>query len=247
MFLVLKFDLIKILDLVFAIIIAVLLLVFIIKLTKRKYIAILSSLLLLGIIVTGFFNLFTTMILLGVTYLGVVSAVLVVYTRNLRVLLLPSKGNRNLVELDQDKKQRLFNEVMDAVLSLSATKTGAIITFERNDSLSNYIKAGEEVNAPVTSRLLKTIFTVGTPFHDGAVIIKGDLVASASVFYTPTTRPLNGKYGARHRAGIGISEVSDSLTIIVSEETGRISFAQYGELSSVSRENFARHLKEILL
>jgi diadenylate cyclase len=141
----------------------------------------------------------------------------------------------------------LIQEIMDAVLLLSATKTGAIITFVKNDPLDNYIKAGELVHAPVTSRLLRTIFTPGTPLHDGAVIIKGNMVEAASVFYTPTTRALTGKYGARHRAAMGISEMCDALTIVVSEETGRISFTQAGEIYGISRENFEKHLRDRLL
>ena len=93
------------------------------------------------------------------------------------------------------------------------------MTFEKNMSLENFTKSGTPVNAPVTQELLLTIFYPGTRLHDGAVIIKGDVIKAASVYYTPTTKPLTGKYGSRHRAAIGISEVCDAVTVVVSEET----------------------------
>jgi len=92
-----------------------------------------------------------------------------------------------------------------------------------------------------------TIFYPGTRLHDGAVIIRDNVIYAASVYYTPTTKALSGKYGSRHRAAIGISEISDSITIVVSEETGRISIAQNGELESVSPDKFIERLTEYML
>lgn len=134
----------------------------------------------------------------------------------------------------------LYRTIETTVLGLSKTKTGAIITFERSSSLSDIIKNGVIIKAPVTSELLTTIFYPGTRLHDGAVVIKDNMIVAASVFYTPTTKPFAGKYGSRHRAALGISEVTDSVTVVVSEETGRISFAVNGQLESVTPENFRR-------
>ena len=134
-----------------------------------------------------------------------------------------------------------FNRKIEtAVLNLSKTKTGAIITFEKNKSLANFIKNGVPVNAPVTPELLCTIFYPGTRLHDGATIIHGDQIVASAVFYNLTTQPFAVKYGSRHRAAIGISEVSDAVTVVVSEETGRISFAVNGELEPVDPDNFLR-------
>ena len=134
-----------------------------------------------------------------------------------------------------------FNKKIEtAVLSLSKTKTGAIITFERNKSLRNFLKNGVMINAPVSPELLDTIFYPGTRLHDGAVIIHGNQIVAAAVFFTLTTQPFAVKYGSRHRAAIGISEVSDAVTVVVSEETGRISFAVNGELEPVDSVNFLR-------
>ena len=136
--------------------------------------------------------------------------------------------------------QLLYKNVETAVLNLSNARIGAIITFEKNTSLKDIMKNGVPVHAPVTSELLLTIFYPGTRLHDGAVVIHGNEIVAASVFFTPTTKPFAGKYGSRHRAAIGISEISDAITVVVSEETGRISFAVNGELEAVNQTNFLR-------
>ena len=134
-----------------------------------------------------------------------------------------------------------FNKKIEtAVLTLSKNKIGAIITFEKNKSLKNFYKNGVMVNAPVTPELLSTIFYPGTRLHDGAVVIHGNQIVCAAVFYTLTTQPFAVKYGSRHRAAIGISEVSDAVTVVVSEETGRIAFAVNGQLEPVDSDNFLR-------
>jgi len=137
-------------------------------------------------------------------------------------------------------RAELYKTVEAAVMSLSKTRTGAIITFEKSTSLEDIIKNGVMVKAPVTTELLQTIFYPGTRLHDGAVVIRDNVIIAASVFYTPTTKPFAGKYGSRHRAAIGISEITDSVTIVVSEETGRISFAVDGQLEVVTPDNFYR-------
>ena len=143
------------------------------------------------------------------------------------------------IEKIYDTKE-LFKNIESAVISLSNARIGAIITFEKNTSLKDIIRNGVPVHAPVTSEILLTIFYPGTRLHDGAVVIHGNEIIAASVFFTPTTKPFAGKYGSRHRAAIGISEVSDAITVVVSEETGRISFAVNGELEAVNQVNFLR-------
>ena len=141
-------------------------------------------------------------------------------------------------------REAFYKKIETAVLNLSKTKTGAIITFERNKSLKNFLRNGVMVNAPVSPELLDTIFYPGTRLHDGAVIIHGDQIVAAAVFFTLTTQPFAVKYGSRHRAAIGISEVCDALTIVVSEETGKVSFAFKGELIPVPVTEFLDKLKE---
>ncbi len=137
-------------------------------------------------------------------------------------------------------RELLYKTIETAVINLSKTRTGAIMTFEKNTSLADVIKNGVAIKAPVSAELLMTIFYPGTRLHDGAVVIHGNEIVAASVFYTPTTKPFAGKYGSRHRAALGISEISDSVTVVVSEETGRISFAVDGQLDAVDQENFLR-------
>ncbi len=155
------------------------------------------------------------------------------------------KANRlNLFNRNKNHPEALFDrdavyrKVLDAVSRMSKQKVGAIITFEKRDSLDEVMKSGTRIDAPVSSELLQTIFYPGTRLHDGAVIIRNDMIVAASVYYTPTTRPLTGKFGSRHRAAIGISESADAVTVVVSEETGRISIAYEGELRAVSPDEF---------
>ncbi len=143
-------------------------------------------------------------------------------------------------------RHALYVKIDNAVSQLSKTKTGAIITFERNVVMDDFVKSGTILNSPVTPELLTTIFYPGTRLHDGAVVIRKDLILAASVYYTPTTKPLTGKFGSRHRAAIGISEITDSVTIVVSEETGRISLAIAGELIPVNVDNFLRTFEDYM-
>lgn len=137
-------------------------------------------------------------------------------------------------------RSALYKNIETTVLALSKSRTGAIMTFEKNTSLKDIMKNGVPVHAPVSPEILQTIFYEGTRLHDGAVVIHGNEIVAASVFFTPTTKPFAGKYGSRHRAAIGVSEVSDAVTVVVSEETGRISFAVSGQLEAVDPSNFLR-------
>ena len=137
-----------------------------------------------------------------------------------------SFNNSNVNERFSDKT---MNEVIKASYEMGRERTGALIVIRQEDPLNEYINTGIEVDAVVTSQLLINIFEHNTPLHDGAVIIEGDRVISATC-YLPLSdnMELSKDLGTRHRAGVGISEATDSLTIIVSEETGRVSVAYEG-------------------
>lgn len=148
-------------------------------------------------------------------------------------------------------RDAVYDEIEKAVMFMSKRKVGALITIIKKDDLLSDSKLGGvvkqrgcDVNAPVTHELLETIFYPGTMLHDGAVIIKDDKIARASVFFASTTRPLTGKFGSRHQAALGISENSDAVTVLVSEETGRISIAFQGELTTVTPDTFRRVLDD---
>ncbi len=148
-------------------------------------------------------------------------------------------------------RDAVYDQIEAAVIWMSKRKMGALITIMKKDDLLSDSKLGgiikqrgADVNAPVTKELLETIFFPGTQLHDGAVIVKDDKIARASVFFASTTRPLTGKFGSRHQAALGISENSDSVTVLVSEETGRISIAFQGELTTVTPDTFRRVLDD---
>lgn len=136
----------------------------------------------------------------------------------------------------------MVDELVESCASMSRTKTGALITIQMSQSLQDYIETGITMDAEVSSELLGTIFQYGTPMHDGAVIIQGVKIACAAAYFPPTTRDLPTRYGARHRAAVGISEITDSITIIVSEETGAISVAMRGQLTQYNPDALRRFL-----
>ena len=126
---------------------------------------------------------------------------------------------------------KTLNEIISASFEMGRAKTGALIVIEADSPLEEYERTGITVDGIVSSQLLVNIFEHNTPVHDGAVILRGDRVQSATC-YLPLSdnRSLSKELGTRHRAGVGISEVTDALVIIVSEETGKVSVAQNGEL-----------------
>jgi len=145
---------------------------------------------------------------------------------------------------DQKKVATTFNEVVLAASTLSERKVGALIVIERHEGLRNYVENGIVLDAVVSLDLLINLFTPGTPTHDGAVIIQGERIAAAACFLPLTQNPeLSKEFGTRHRAALGISEETDALVVVVSEETGTMSVAFNGE---VHRPLESRDLKILL-
>lgn len=149
--------------------------------------------------------------------------------------------------VDGNFSDKTINEIIEASFEMGKAKTGALIVVEQNNKLTEYEHTGITVDAVVTKELLINIFEHNTPLHDGAVIIRGDRVVAATC-YLPLSesRRLSKELGTRHRAGVGVSEVSDSLTVIISEETGKVSVAYGGNLSSgLDRDTLREKLKEV--
>ena len=133
--------------------------------------------------------------------------------------------------LSVDERERVVFEIVNAMDSLRKSRTGALIVLERDNSLNDYIEKSQKIYAAVSSPLLQSIFFANNPLHDGGVIIQGDQVTSAcAVFPISDNVRISKRLGTRHRAALGISEITDCISLVVSEETGRLSMAINGEL-----------------
>lgn len=152
---------------------------------------------------------------------------------------------KSFLEIRSENMSRKVDEIVNAAASLSRQKIGALMVLEREIGLNDIVETGTEINGLVSSDLLINIFIPNTPLHDGAVVIKDDIIKAAACFL-PLTENMNlsKELGTRHRAALGISERSDTLAIIVSEETGAISVAENGE---ISRYIDIKTLEQILL
>lgn len=134
-------------------------------------------------------------------------------------------------ELDEQELEDMLDNVADAARIMGAHKVGALIVFERNSGLAERIETGVAIDGLVSSGLLQNIFVKDTPLHDGAVIVRGNRIMAASCLLPLTeNRNLSQELGTRHRAAIGLSEQSDAVIVVVSEETGTISVARNGEI-----------------
>jgi diadenylate cyclase len=174
------------------------------------------------------------------------------------IVLLQADIRRALVHLGRARLFRRFDrkiadedtveELVVAATTLSSKKTGAIIVIERSIGLRNYIESGITLDATLTYDLLVSIFQLTSPLHDGAVIVQGDRVAAAACFLPLTINPrLNRELGSRHRAAIGVTEENDAVAIVVSEESGRISVVEDGDLEhDIDGERLRARLKSVV-
>jgi diadenylate cyclase len=192
-----------------------------------------------------FFELSILTIILIATYVMLINIFVILNATELKAkinqMFQYGKNDNPLRTVNYDKEM-IYEMIYDAISFMSKNKIGALITLERTTKLDDYMKNGVTLNSPITSELLTTIFYPGTRLHDGAVIIRGSFILSANVYYQPTTKPVLGKLGSRHRAAIGISEVTDAVTIVVSEESGRLSLTYGGQLEPVYLDTFKQTL-----
>lgn len=153
--------------------------------------------------------------------------------------------NKTLTSMGQEDLEKLLDEIVRAVKIMANQKIGALIVLERKTGLEEYVETGIKIDGLISGETLINIFIPKTPLHDGAVIIRENRIVAASCFLPLSENPnLSKELGTRHRAGIGITEVSDSIVILVSEETGVISVAEDGKLTRYLDE---KTLKELLL
>ena len=209
--------------------------------TTRAWILLKFLIRILAVLLLAYFFRMTTILWMAQNVLGfAVTALIVVLQPELRKAL-EELGKKNIISsvlpfdnshrVNEEFSEKTINEITKACVEMGKVRTGALIVIEQKVSLRDYERTGIDVDGIVTSQLLINIFEHNTPLHDGAVIIQGNRVVSATC-YLPLSDNLglSKELGTRHRAGVGISEITDSLTIIVSEETGKISVAYEGEL-----------------
>ena len=208
-------------------------------------------------LISYFFHLTTLTWLMSKTAGVLVTVVVIVFQPELRRAL-EQLGRKNIIfsifgtsaviaEENRRSRDKINSEIVKAVFEMSKVKTGALIVMEKKVILNEYERTGIPIDALISSQLLMNIFEHNTPLHDGAVFIRNQRVVAATC-YLPLSdnMELSKELGTRHRAGVGISEVSDSLTIIVSEETGAVSIAESGKLTrSVSPDDLKAKLAEI--
>lgn len=185
-----------------------------------------------------------------------VTAIIVVLQPELRKAL-EDLGNKNLIanalpfengrSTNNTFTEKTVNEITRACVEMSKVKTGALIVIEQKESLAEYERTGIDVDGLVTSQLLINIFEHNTPLHDGAVIIRGNRITSATCYLPQTDNgDISKEVGTRHRAGVGISEATDSVTVIVSEQTGKISITVGGRLErGFGGEELKKRLMEL--
>lgn len=193
---------------------------------------------LIFVVIAAFFQMSTILWIAENTFNVGLIALVIIFQPELRKAL-ENLGDKNIINklLNMSKadvkkfSDHTIDELIKAVYAMGKVKTGALIVIEDEILLNEYIRTGIDVDAIVSSQLLINIFEKNTPLHDGAIILRGDRVVSATC-YLPLSDSLSlsKELGTRHRAAVGISEASDSLTIIVSEETGNVSIALRGQI-----------------
>lgn len=177
-------------------------------------------------------------------YIGV--AIIVLFQSEIRQALI-TFGNRMRLPFTRRHRgqfgEGVYDEIILAATTLASTRTGALIVIERNITLKNVIDGGVKLDAELTYDLLVTIFNTATPLHDGAVVVRGHRISAAACFLPLTLNPrLSKDLGTRHRAAIGITEDTDAVAVVVSEETGLISFMQGGNIKRALDANKLREL-----
>ncbi|HBR86004.1 MAG TPA: hypothetical protein DEA32_02330 [Firmicutes bacterium] len=154
-------------------------------------------------------------------------------------------AKKNVKKTDSFDREKLYKDVETSVLRLSEKHTGALITFQKKDKIE-IPQDATILDAPFVPELVETIFYTGTRLHDMGMVVIGNIIHAASVQFPTSNKAFSGKVGARHRAAVGISERTDSVTVVVSEETGRIHIAYRGTLTPCTKANFLTSFKSFM-
>jgi len=206
-------------------------------------------------LISNIFGLKTISYIINSSFQFLTFAIIVIFQDDLKKIL-EKLGTSSLHSIfgEDPRNRSIISEqtikyIINAVCDLARENTGALIILERKIKLGEVIASGIEINSEVSTELLKQIFIPNTPLHDGAVIIRGNKIVAASCFLPLTSNiNLSTELGTRHRAALGISEISDSVTVVVSEETGKISITMEGKIRrGFDRESLSNFLKNIFL
>ena len=245
-----NFSAIGIVRLVIDIVLTLTMIIFLIVLISKKikkptfYLLVVGSLVLYALSIV--FTLSTLKLILQLCYILIGVCLVTIYAQEIRhdFELRFSSNKTNSAFSSALEKQEVIDILCSTAEYLSKRKIGALITIERNDSLSSFIEKAIPINSSINQEILSTIFYPGTACHDGAVIIRKNKIMCAGAYYPSTDKyDIPKNLGTRHRAAIGISERYDALTIVVSEETGNISVTSSGTISLDLRID---RLKEML-
>lgn len=246
---------VNIIDVIEILLISVFVYQFMVWIKYTRAYTLLKGLLVIGafLLIAYIFKMNTILWIVSKLASALITAVIVIFQPELRKVV-EQLGQKRIMasiipfdvgkEVQERFNDRTINELIKACYDMGEAKTGALIVIEQTNHLDEYVRTGITVDAVLSSQLLINIFEHNTPLHDGAVVMRGNRIVAATC-YLPLSdnMELSKQLGTRHRAGVGISEVSDSVTIIVSEETGQVSVAQDGILV---RDITSSQLKEIL-
>lgn len=202
----------------------------------------------LGFFLSSSFELFTTHWILSYFFDYLILIVIVLFQDDLRRALTHVGKNPFFAGASEEEEREVVDEIATAVFRMVKTRTGGLVVIERETSLKNFIDTGSQLDAKVKAELITSIFVPVSPIHDGAVVVVGNRIAAAGCFLPLSQDPtLDKKYGTRHRAAIGVTEDTDAIVVVVSEELGEVHLAKNGKMTmNLSEEELRQSLWALL-
>ena len=208
-------------------------LLLIIKGTRAAQMLIGLGVLLLASLLSSYFELYTIEWLIQSFWAQIVIAIVIIFQPEIRRALAQMGETQFLHTLTSAEELKSLEEIVRAAIALSNRKIGALIAIERDTSLKDFVEVGTPLDAKVSKEILLSVFHPTSPIHDGAVVIRGNRIVAAGCFLPITMSPeISRSLGTRHRAGLGLTEETDAVVIIISEETGDVSMAINGKLET---------------
>jgi diadenylate cyclase len=208
-------------------------LLLLVKGTKAAHMLMGLGVLVFASFLSRYFELYTIDWLIQSFWAQIVLAVIILFQPEIRRALAQMGETKFLHTLTSAEELKSLDEIVKATIALANRKIGALITIERDTILKDFVEMGTPLDAKVTKEIILSIFHPTSPIHDGALVIKGNRIVAAGCFLPITMGPdISKSFGTRHRAGLGLSEETDAVVIVVSEETGDISMAMDGKLET---------------